>query len=443
MLIRALLPVLTAYLLCSSQANAEAQIKPVLQTPARLGDIEGQDNDPDDPAIWIHPHNRKKSLIITTLKEGGMDVYDLQGQLIQHITPKPVPGIAKNPARFNNVDIVFGMRLHHRFQDVAVVSDRYNDMIRFFAISKKRLRQGKDPLYEITARSQPTIFNNNPEQVAEGDFTTYGLGVSQPKGRRGKVFAYVSQNDTNRLAKLALKIMQGGRIGYKMIAKHDLPEFFKLPDGSIWDAAQDDDNEKSHVEGIVVDDKNGMVYFGQEQVGIWKGPIKRTFKSLVLFDKVNEFGVPYLRTWNEEEEEYDIEILWDQDKDYGSDYLSEDVEGLAMYDAGHGEGYLIASSQGSNQFVVYDRKSNDYIGNFSITANEDGDVDSVQESDGAAVTHLNLGGEFKTGLLVVQDGENTPSLFAEDGEAIDNANFKYIRWGDIADQMGLDINNGK
>jgi 3-phytase len=303
-----------------------------------------------------------------------------------------------------------------------------------------------DPLVEITARNQGTIFNDDPDEVKEGDFTTYGLGVTQPLGHKNKVFAYVSQNDRTTLAKLRLFPMRRNKVGFRVVATHDLPEKFELPNGTIWEAAQDDDDEMSHVEGIVVDDGNKSVYFGQEQVGIWKGPLKNTFKNLLMIDKVNEFGVPYLRTWNEEEEEYDIELLWDEDPDYGSDYLAEDVEGLTIYDAGDGEGYLIASSQGSNQFVVYDRKTNYYIGDFAIGQNGGEDIDSVQESDGAAVTNLNLGGDFESGLFVVQDGENTPYVYvySEDDleyEEIDNANFKYVQWSKIADAMGLVINN--
>ena len=427
---------------CSvGNANALTEVEPVLETPARLGDIEGNDNDPDDPAIWIHPKDRSKSLVICTLKEGGMDVYDLEGVRIQHVTPKPVPGVASNPGRFNNVDIVFAGKNTWMKNDLAVVADRYNDMLRIFKISRSRLDRGMDPLVEITAKNQATIFNNNPEEVAEGDFTTYGLGVAQPSGRFGKTFVYVSQNDRTTLAKLVLVPMPNGKVAYKVVAKHNLPESYQLPDGTVWDAAQDDDCEDSHVEGIVVDDENGFVYFGQEQVGIWKGPIKNTFANLTLIDKVNEYGVPYLRTWNEEEEEYDIDLLWDQDKDYGSDYLAEDVEGLTIYDAGNGEGYLIASSQGSDQFVVYDRKTNAYIGNFEVVENQDEEIDGAQESDGAAVTNLNLGGEFATGLLVVQDGENTPEILDEEGEGIDNANFKYVPWGEIAQKMGLTVNN--
>lgn len=426
-------------ILCGN-ALAVSEIEPALETAARLGDIEGHDNDPDDPAIWVHPKDRSKSLVIVTLKEGGMDVYNLKGHRVQHITPKPVAGIAENPARFNNVDLVYDMPMNRHKVDLAVVSDRYNDTLRFFAISRLRLAVGMDPLVEITARNMDTIFNDDPDEVAAGDFTAYGLGVSQPLGKKRTVLAFVSQNDTNTVAKLQLYSIGRNKVGYKVISRCDFPEYFELPDGTTWDAAQDDDGELSHVEGIVVDNVNESVYFGQEQVGIWKGQINNTFESLTLIDKVNSFGVPYLRTWNEDEGEYDIELLWDQDQDYGSDYLSEDVEGLALYDAGNGEGYLIASSQGSNEFVVYDRKTDAYIGNFKIIENEEG-VDGVQECDGAAVTNLNLGENFETGLFVVQDGENAPYIFDENGEQIDNANFKYVHWSAVAEKMGLVINN--
>ena len=420
---------------------AASEITPILETPARLDDIEGHINDADDPAIWAHPEDLSKSLVIVTLKKGGLDVYDLQGNRIQHVTPKPIPGVAANPARFNNVDIVFGMPMQDAKVDVAVVSDRYNDMVRFFTISPAALAVGRDPLVEVTAQNQGTVFNDNLDEVAKGDLTTYGLAVTQVSGETGKAFAYVSQNDRTTLAKVELIPMEHQKIGFNVVATHDLPNSFELPNGETWATAHDDDGELPHVEGIVVDDANDAVYFAQEKVGIWRGSLDDSFENLVLIDKTNEFGVPYSRTWNKEEEEYDIELLWEQDQDYGSDYLAEDVEGLTLYDAGNGEGYLLASSQGSNEFVVYDRKSNAYIGNFVIVADQEAGIDGDQECDGAAVTNLNLGGEFETGLLVVQDGENMPEIFVNGDEKAANTNFKFVRWGDIANAMGLVINN--
>ena len=66
-------------------------------------------------------------------------------------------------------------------------------------------------------------------------------------------------------------------------------------------------------------------------------------------------------------------------------------------------------------------------------------VDSVQESDGMHVANVNLGGELTQGLLVAHDGGNTPDVLDDDGEALDNTNFKFVRWADVAQALGLDI----
>ena len=55
------------------------------------------------------------------------------------------------------------------------------------------------------------------------------------------------------------------------------------------------------------------------------------------------------------------------------------------------------------------------------------------------VVNANLGGEFTQGLLVVQDGSNTPDVLDEAGEEHDNTNVKFVRWADLAAAMGLDI----
>ena len=94
------------------------------------------------------------------------------------------------------------------------------------------------------------------------------------------------------------------------------------------------------------------------------------------------------------------------------------------------------SSQGSDEFLVYDRASLEHISNFTI---DDHVVDSVQESDGMHVVNVNLGGEFTEGLLVTQDGGNTPDVIDDEGEERDNTNFRFGRWGDLARVLGLDI----
>ena len=94
------------------------------------------------------------------------------------------------------------------------------------------------------------------------------------------------------------------------------------------------------------------------------------------------------------------------------------------------------SSQESDEFLVYDRETLAHVGNFLVG---DGVVDSVQESDGMHVVNVNLGGDFTQGLLVAHDGGNTPDVFDEEGEELDNTNFKFVRWADVAHAMGLKI----
>ncbi len=65
----------------------------VLETRPSFGDDAGGNADADDPAIWVDPKDPTRSLVVATLKEGGLDVYDLSGSWCStsHPTP-PRPG---------------------------------------------------------------------------------------------------------------------------------------------------------------------------------------------------------------------------------------------------------------------------------------------------------------------------------------------------------------
>src|SRR5688572_33011295 len=49
--------------------------------------------DADDPAIWVHPERSQDSLIIGTLKDAGLVVYDLRGKVLQYLSPPNLPTI--------------------------------------------------------------------------------------------------------------------------------------------------------------------------------------------------------------------------------------------------------------------------------------------------------------------------------------------------------------
>ena len=90
-----------------------------------------------------------------------------------------------------------------------------------------------------------------------------------------------------------------------------------------------------------------------------------------------------------------------------------DPEGVAIYKTIDDKGYIILSSQGSNEFNLYDRKSFDFIGKFKINA--------VEDTDGLDVTHEAVEDLFPNGFLVVQDGRNLPR----------NQNFKIVNMEEV------------
>jgi len=145
-------------------------------------------------------------------------------------------------------------------------------------------------------------------------------------------------------------------------------------------------------EGCVVDDELGRLYIGEENKGVWRYAAEpdagetRTAVDLVSVGR-----------------------------------LKSDVEGLAIRHGPDGTGFLIVSSQGSSDFVVYRREGeNAYVGRFRIA---DGNgIDAVGGTDGIEATSAALGPAFPHGLFIAQDDSNGSR----------NQNFKLVPWESIA-----------
>ena len=152
-------------------------------------------------------------------------------------------------------------------------------------------------------------------------------------------------------------------------------------------------------EGCVADDDYGYLYLGVEEIGIWR------------FQAEPDAGTEHL-------------VI---DHTGLEGHLTAEVEGLAIYYSDHRSGYLIASSQGSNEFVVYRREpDNAYVTSFKIVAGNR--IDGVSHTDGIDVASFYLGPRFPKGVFVAQDDSNDGS----------NQNFKLVSWELIAKAM-----NGK
>ena len=420
----------------SLTSTVTSVVTPVLETRDHFDDQQGKFTDVDDPAIWIHPAIKANSLVITTLKKGGLDVYDLNGKLLQFIKPAPAPECQQGAAdcdnkggRFNNVDLIYGFKLGDEVVDIAVASDRGLDKLAIYRIDIDT--QGKAAITDITATDVPLIFTQNQQEVNDGA-TAYGLATVQTD----KAMAFVTQNGTTRIEQLELFDNGNGRIGYRAMEKLVFPSQFSVNDGSSWTPCTDEDGELPHFEGLVADPTHNALYLAQEDVGIWRVRLDQPTDqaSWNLFAKVRKFGVPYSRTWDQEENEYACEL----DFRHGTqnDNLWADTEGLTLYDGANGKGYILASSQGNNTVAVYDRITNNYVGSFTVA---DGKIDAVNETDGMMVVNVNLGEKFPQGLLVMQDGQNVYDQ-NQSGAGRSSTNFKYVSWEDVAKSMNLQVN---
>jgi 3-phytase len=156
----------------------------------------------------------------------------------------------------------------------------------------------------------------------------------------------------------------------------------------------------TQLEGCVFDDQHQRLFIGEEAAGIW---------VLDLSDPAPEPAIV--------------------DTIAAGNGLVADVEGLSLWKAEDGSGYLVASAQEADRYVVYDRlPPHAPRGIFSIVESTDGTIDAVSHTDGLDVVSAALPG-YPRGLLVVQDDTN--------GGLSRGQNFKLVDWATIETALGL------
>lgn len=403
----------------ASAPAAPPAVVPRAETAALFDDDEGGNANADDPAIWRNSADPDASLVIATAKEGGLRVYDLDARQVQSVPAPAAPGEDDAPGRFNNVDLVHGMPLGSGAADLAVVSDRGSDKLRVYRVDGDRPGA---PLTDVTDTSAPWIFSGSQDEVNE-ESTAYGLATYTDPAT-GTSYALVSQNATTRVALLELTATRAGTVSYRKIRTLDLPAAFTMPDGTKWSPCGEP-GEGPQVEGMVVDPETGMLFAGQEDVGVWRLSADLRGRP-VLQDRVREYGVP--ATYDEASDE----CVAGDDPGFGGRRVSADVEGLTLLKQDDGDGYLLTSSQGDDTFVAYDRERSDgyeYEGGFRVSA-ASASLDGSEECDGADVLAEPLGSRYPNGLLVVQDGHMAP----EDGDR-EATGFKFVDLADVLEAL--------
>lgn len=362
-------------------------VNPALETPTIAEAI----GDADDPAVWLHPTDASKSLVITAIKNGGGRVYDLGASQVQVLDPFAV---SSGNSRINNVDVQYGFRLNDGSRvDIAVGTDRGQDVFRVWKIDAAA---SANPLVYIGSANPTRAFVDKPDGTANpvsAQNTAYGMALWRDAAA-DRTYVLATQRSQARIAQFELVAQADGTVNTQWVRDWSFASM-ALGGSTVPLAGK-------QFEGMVVDQQTGMLYAGQEDVGIWR---------------VN------LKTGAAEANPFVLSKTYDP-----SSPLQADIEGLTIYYGGKGSGYLLASSQGDNSFGVFDRQgANAYLGSFAVT--EAGGIDSVQESDGADVTPVSLPG-FAQGLFITQDGDNQ----AEGG-----TNFKYVSWGAVAGEMNLQV----
>jgi 3-phytase len=201
---------------CASQWSHPPM--PTVQATAETTPVASLWDAADDPAIWVHPTDPAQSLIVTTDKRRGLEVYALDGSLRQSL---PV-------GRMNNVDLRDGFALGGQRVTVIAATDRDHDAIALFAMSADR----------------PELVD-----VAEGLRTTgltriYGLCMYADRAS-DRMYVFVNGKD-GRYEQHELLATPGGRISTRVVRTFRVA---KRP------------------EGCAADDELGWLYVGEETVG--------------------------------------------------------------------------------------------------------------------------------------------------------------------------------
>ncbi len=298
----------------------------------------------DDPAIWIHPKDPARSLILGTNKKDGLEVYTLDGKRREIVSAGTRP---------NNVDVRYDVARAETRIDVAGASARGTE--------KGVLLWSIDPDGQVKPLTPRAL------RVLDGA-DAYGFCFYR-RPDSGALFFFVSSKD-------------------------GVVEQYRVTLGPTVAATRVRTLEVgSTVEGCVCDDEYGRLYVSEEETAIW------------CYGADPE-APPATRR----------KVAGTS----GPGAFAADTEGLAIYHAADGKGYIVASSQGSDTYNVY-RREGDNAFVKTIDPRAGPAIGDVEATDGLDVTNVPTSAELPKGFLIVQDGKNGA-----------RQNFKIFAWEDVA-----------
>lgn len=332
-------------------------LAPTPLTPDRV--TAAVTDDADDPAIWLHPSDPGRSLIIGTNKvaapAGALVVFGLDGQVRQ-----TVAGID----RPNNVDLEQGVVLGDRTLDIAVTTERLQHRLQVFEIAQDGAG--------LAALGTIPVLEGETGDCAE----PMGIGLYK-RPSDGVLFAIVAPKlgpASNYLWQYRLEDDGTGKVRGVFVRRF----------GHFSEVGAEP-GEAGEIEAIVVDDALGYVYYADERHGIHKW-----YADPAHADAGRELAV------------------------FGREGYEMDREGLALYTKADGTGYLVSTDQipGGSVFKLY-RREGEPGGPHQHTVIAEART-SADATDGIEVTSTPLPG-FPQGLLVAMNSDaRNFALFAWD-----------------------------
>jgi 3-phytase len=302
-------------------------------------------DDPDDPAIWVHPTDPTRSLIFGTNKvaapRGALVVFGLDGR-----TRQTVAGLD----RPNNVDVEYGLNLGGRSVDIAVVTERLKNQLRVFQIAPDG-----SGISDVTSPGNTRVFAGRTGEEAAP------MGISlYRRPRDGAIFAIVAPKTGPRQGYLGqYRLEEDGRGRMKAGFVRYFGKFSGV----------------GEIEAVAVDDALGYIFYADEGDGIHKYRADPDHTGAA--HELAHFGRTGFRA---------------------------DREGIAIYERNDGTGYIICTDQidGNSEHHVYRREGepgqpHDHSNLLKVVR---GGADGT---DGIEITSRPLGPKWAAGLMVAMN----------------------------------------
>ncbi|KNE66370.1 hypothetical protein AMAG_11513 [Allomyces macrogynus ATCC 38327] len=391
--------------------------------------------DNDDAEIYVHPRDPAASVVLGTTKsrggDGGLHVWTMDGREVWFAAVPKGSGL-------NSVSVLTGVpvgRGKGRKLDLALAGVRgERNAIAAWRIDPDAVLQNAklDVDHLTSTRELKRILapvGNHLVDLDPTDIAVYGSCTLsyQPRGtppmvRRHYLF---------------------------MTTKSGIVHQFRV----VLDGPADTDTEPSvrftrvrhwtvgfgtQLENCVGDPDSGLLYIGEEAVGVWMYPLGLLSEEESVPAVAPPEPDPLTRRYHfplgrRPGQAPAAPILLDSTSFANPrGQLHRDVEGLGLYRDPRGQGHhvLVVSSQGSNSFNLYELGAADpppLVASLAIVSGAKGDA--VTKTDSLAVTSAALGPGLEHGVLVVHDDATTDPWDLTRVEP--NASFKVVAWSEI------------